>query len=43
MRAVDAQMGGTWQAELSAPDDWSAAQAAFVAWLAREGRSRLWH
>ncbi len=41
MRAFEAQRDGQWQADLSAPDDWSAPHAAFVAWLAREGRSRM--
>jgi len=40
-RPVEAQMGGSWQAELRTPDDWSVPLAAFVAWLARESRSRM--
>ncbi|HVS65305.1 MAG TPA: hypothetical protein VMT85_17580 [Thermoanaerobaculia bacterium] len=38
MRPFEAQQGGSWQADLEAPADWSAPLAAFVAWLAREGR-----
>lgn len=41
MRAFDTQVGGLWQEDLSAPDGWSVPLAAFVAWLAREGRSRM--
>lgn len=41
MRAFDAQMEGAWQATLAAPDGWSVPLAAFTAWLAREGRSRM--
>ncbi len=40
-RAFDAQMDGSLEAELAAPDGWSVPLAAFVAWLAREGRSRM--
>lgn len=39
--SFDAQMGGEWQAELEAPDGWSVPLAAFVAWLARESRTRM--
>jgi hypothetical protein len=41
MRPFESQTDGAWEADLSVPDDWSVAQAGFVAWLAREGRSRM--
>jgi hypothetical protein len=41
MRAFQQQQGGDWQADLEAPDDWSVSLAAFVGWLAREGRSGM--
>lgn len=41
MRAFDAQRGGSWQADLAAPFGWTVPLAAFTAWLAREGRSRM--
>ena len=41
MRAFRAQEGGNWQADLEAPDGWTVPLAAFVAWLAREGRSGM--
>jgi hypothetical protein len=42
MRGFEDQMAGAaWPAILTAPDDWSVPHAAFVAWLAREGRSRM--
>jgi hypothetical protein len=40
MRTFEAQEGSLWQADLQAPSDWSVPLAAYVAWLAREGRSR---
>jgi hypothetical protein len=41
MRAFDDQMGGEWQADLAAPPGWSAPLAAWIGWLAREGRARM--
>lgn len=41
MRSFDEQRGGEWEANLGAPDGWSVPLAAFVAWLARESRSRM--
>ena len=41
MRTFEAQTGGPWQADLQAPSDWSVPLAAYVAWLAREGRSLM--
>jgi hypothetical protein len=41
MLSFETQLEGAWQADLSAPDDWSVPHAAFVAWLAREGRSGM--
>ncbi|MCB1034250.1 MAG: hypothetical protein KDD47_10495 [Acidobacteria bacterium] len=38
LRSFEVQTEGGWQADVQVPDDWSAAHAAFVAWLAREGR-----
>jgi hypothetical protein len=38
-RTFEAQSAGSWEADLQAPEGWSAPLAAFVAWLAREGRS----
>jgi hypothetical protein len=38
MRTFEAQQQGLWQEDLQAPEDWSVPLAAFVAWLAREGR-----
>jgi hypothetical protein len=38
MRTFEEQRGGPWQADFQAPSDWSVPLAAFVAWLAREGR-----
>lgn len=43
LRTFDAQMEGRWQADLEGPEGWSAAHAAFVAWLAREGRRLMGH
>ena len=41
MRSFEAQHEGAWQADLQAPEDWSVPLAAFVAWLAREGREGM--
>ncbi|HVS65286.1 MAG TPA: hypothetical protein VMT85_17480 [Thermoanaerobaculia bacterium] len=41
MRTFEAQRDGPWQADLQAPSDWPVPLAAFVAWLAREGRGRM--
>lgn len=41
MRSREAQESGEWQADLQAPDGWSLPLAAFVAWLAREGRAGM--
>ncbi|MEZ5318893.1 MAG: hypothetical protein R2752_15950 [Vicinamibacterales bacterium] len=41
MRPFEVQRDGAWPADLRAPDGWSVPLAAFVAWLAREGRSRM--
>ncbi|MGD9906550.1 MAG: hypothetical protein AB7U83_24040 [Vicinamibacterales bacterium] len=41
MRPFDAQRGGEWQEDLTAPLGWSAPLAAWIGWLAREGRSRM--
>jgi len=38
-RDFDQQKGAPWHADLEIPDDWGVPVAAFVAWLAREGRS----
>ena len=41
MRSFEAQRDGEWQADLELPEEWSVPHAAFIAWLAREGRSRM--
>ena len=41
MRTLEAQLAGPWQADLQLPEDWSVPLAAFVGWLAREGRSGM--
>jgi len=41
MRSFETQQGGQWQADLTPPEGWSVPLAAFVAWLVREGRSRM--
>lgn len=41
MRTYEAQKGAEWQADLITPDDWTPPHAAFMAWLAREGRSSM--
>ena len=41
MRDFGAQGEGGWREDLEIPDDWSVPLAAFVAWLAREGRSGM--
>ena len=40
-RSFEAQRGGEWEADLTAPDGCSVPLAAFVAWLARESRDRM--
>lgn len=37
-RPFEEQRGGAWEGDLQAPSDWSVPLAAYVAWLAREGR-----
>ncbi len=41
LRTFEAQQAGSWQADFHAPSEWSIPHAAFVAWLAREGRSGM--
>lgn len=38
LRSFEEQRDGEWQADFSSPEGWSVPLAAFVAWLAREGR-----
>ena len=37
-RPFESQREGSWEADLEVTEDWSVPVAAFVAWLAREGR-----
>ncbi len=43
LRTFEAQQEGAWEADLRVPEDWSVPLAAFVAWLAREGRRGMGH
>ena len=40
-RSFEAQRDAQWKADLSVPDNWSEPLGAFVAWIAREGYSRI--
>lgn len=41
LRSFEAQAASPWQADLELPDDWPVPYAAFLAWLAREGRRAM--
>ena len=41
LRDFEGQGKKQWEGDIEAPDDWSEPLAAFVAWLAREGRGAM--